>query len=57
MDIVNQHEKDEKRKLRIVTELSTLLTGCPVHSLESKSRDTFSTKFNVFKSFIYELNQ
>jgi len=56
MFVVNQHEKDEKRRLRIVAELSNLLRDCPLHSLEPKSRDAFSTKFNAFKSFIYELN-
>lgn len=56
MDVVIQHEKDEKRRLRIVAELSNMLRDCPLHSLEPKQRDVFSTKFNVFKSFIYDLN-
>jgi hypothetical protein len=56
MDVVNAQEKDENRRERILSNLSTLLAGSPLESLEPKSRDSFSSKFNTFKSFINELN-
>jgi len=56
VDIVNENEKSEERKQRILTELSTMITGTPLIALDSKSRDIFSTKFNAFKGFLYEFN-
>ena len=42
MDVVNAQEKDENRRERILSNLSTLLAGSPLESLEPKSRDSFS---------------
>lgn len=55
-ELVSQSEPDEQRKIKILTHLSTLITESPLHSLDSKSRDAFGTKFNTFKTFLYEIN-
>jgi hypothetical protein len=56
MEIVNENEKNEERKQRMLTELGTMITGAPLSSLDSKSREMFSTRFNAFKGFLYEFN-
>lgn len=56
MEVVHAQEMDENRRERILTNLSTLLAGIPLETLDAKSRDAFSSKFNSFKSFINELN-
>ena len=56
MEVVNSNEKSEERRQRILTELSNLITGAPLASLDSKSRDAFQPKFTSFKSFVQEFN-
>ena len=56
MEVVHAQEIDDNRRERILTNLSTLLAGIPLETLDAKSRDAFSSKFNSFKSFINELN-
>ncbi len=53
---MNTNEKDAKRRLRMVTSLRILVEGREVQSLDSKSRDSFSSKFNAIKVLITELN-
>ena len=54
MEVVNMNEVDQERRERFFKAASELLEGCPLASLDQKSRDAFSPKFNDFKTFVFE---
>jgi len=46
MQVIEENEKGEVRKQRILTELGNLLANAPLNSIDAKSRDAFNVKFN-----------
>ena len=55
-EVVTSNEKDPERQGKMLKELGALVQNAPLNSLDNKARDCFQTKFNVFKSFIYDIN-
>ena len=54
--MVTSNEKDLERQGKMLKELGTLVQTVPLNSLDNKARDCFQTKFNLFKTFIYDIN-
>lgn len=55
-DVIAKHEGSEERLKKLSTELECLFKGLNLGSLESKSREHFSTNFNTFKNFLNDFN-
>ena len=49
---LQEHEKDDRRRQRVMEEIGQMLQGLSLQSLDSKSRDAFTQKFTNFKSFL-----
>jgi hypothetical protein len=56
--VITKHEQDEARLQKLKAEIGKLFDygGTDMQSLESKSRDSFSNKYNNFKNFLIDFS-
>jgi hypothetical protein len=57
IQLVEANEKDAERRAKILEEISSMLQGLNLQSLDTKSRELFASKFTNFKSFLYAISQ
>ena len=55
INLLNTHEREERRKSQILEQFTTMMSTISFKTIDQKSKDAFSRRFNSLKTFVTQL--